>query len=98
MRAVVLALTLLAGCIEPAPEIQCGTLICPASSVCLPNGTCVTQEDAAACAGLDAGAACTTPVFTGTCRGGACYPPVCGDGFIECSVQCDGTLTTQDCV
>jgi hypothetical protein len=97
MRAVVLALTLCA-CIEPAAEVHCGDLICPASSVCLPTGTCATQEDVAACMGIADGAACQTMVFAGTCRGGVCYPPVCGDGFIEGSEQCDGPVTGTDCV
>ncbi len=87
-----------AACIKPAPEIACGALVCPSDSVCLADDTCVPGDQAAACAGLDEGAACMTAQFTGTCLGGACFAPVCGDGVIEGSEQCDGPVTGTDCV
>ena len=39
-----------------------------------------------------------TAAFDGTCRGGACFAPVCGNGVIEGSEQCDGPVTNTDCV
>ena len=95
---VVVVVAMLAGCIEPAAEVTCGDLICPSTSVCLANGTCATHDDAAACDGLNDGATCQTPVFAGTCRGGACFAPVCGNGVVEGTEQCDGSVGSIDCV
>ncbi len=97
LRLVALAVAV-AACIKPAPEIACGDLVCPGDAVCLANNTCVPAAQASACDGLADGAACTTAAFDGTCLGGACFAPVCGDGVIEGSEQCDGPVTTTDCV
>ena len=84
-------------CIEPPAEVACGALTCPATDVCLADGTCTTAEDAAACAGLPDGMTCTTPAFQGVCRVGACRAATCGDGFVDGSEQCDGSVNV-DCV
>ncbi|HSD87485.1 MAG TPA: hypothetical protein VLB44_08215 [Kofleriaceae bacterium] len=89
--------SLLAGCIEP--ELQpCGDLLCAADSVCLPSGTCATQESLDVCKGMAEGATCTTSVFTGSCVMGVCTAPRCGDGVVSGSEQCDGQVSGVDCV
>jgi hypothetical protein len=99
MRAVaVVVLMLSSSCLKPSGEITCGDNICPSTSVCLPNGSCALSQDVAACDSHVDGDSCQTPVFVGTCRSGVCYPPVCGDGLVEASEQCDGAVTGVDCV
>ncbi len=81
-----------AACLEPA-TIQCddGSL-CPAGFVCQADGACASAEQVAACLDLDEGAPCAIPgVEAGTCRGGLCLAPRCGNGFVEpaSGEQCD---------
>jgi hypothetical protein len=96
-RVLVVVTLALAGCIEPA-FVTCGDLVCPAGSVCLPNGLCATADAVAACAGIADGAPCHTPLFDGSCIAGACTPDRCGDGVVEGIEQCDGPVTGVDCV
>src|SRR5262245_11006590 len=90
-------LAFVASCVEPQLK-PCGDVLCSADSVCLPNGLCASQEAVDACVGKPEGAACDTPLFTGSCVAGACTPPRCGDGVVSGSEQCDGSVTGIDCV
>lgn len=88
---------LLGACIR-SHDVRCGDLLCPESSVCLPSGRCASEGAITACAGLAPNAACSTPLFDGTCIDGACTPTVCGDGLVAGNEQCDGSVQGVDCV
>jgi hypothetical protein len=92
-----LAAVLATSCIRPSQR-ACGDRICPPDTVCLASGTCAGQDAVAACDGQLEGAACATTGIAGSCIGGACTPATCGNGYVEGSEQCDGPVTSVDCV
>lgn len=97
MRCWLASLLVLTGCVQPDLQ-RCGDLLCSADSVCLNNSRCVTPDAIEACNGLSDGMGCSTLVFMGTCEGGVCTAPRCGDGIVTGSEQCDGPVTGVDCV
>jgi cysteine-rich repeat protein len=78
----------IAACIHD-PSIRCGELACPAGLVCTAIG-CASEDQLAACAGLDDGAVCMTPSFpVGSCTSGVCEEVACGDGKLVGPEVCD---------
>ncbi|HUS32101.1 MAG TPA: DUF4215 domain-containing protein [Kofleriaceae bacterium] len=84
MRLAVIALLLLASCVQ-SKSVTCGSLVCSEASVCAPSGDrCVLAIQADACEGRADRDACTyTGVAMGICNGAVCYPIGCGNGLVE---------------
>lgn len=85
--------------------VDCGEGIsCPTGLHCvrdpvLPQTTCASTEQAAACEGHTNGDTCAVGLVTGTCFGGACLPGVCGDRIVDAAEACDdgNTIGSDGC-
>jgi hypothetical protein len=90
MTVFVVAVALLAGCLEPGEA--CGDGFCNAGTVCDPVHTlCIYPEQRASCAALDEGTPCEVRgVQPGACHDGVCIAIACGDGRAEGDEECDG--------
>ncbi len=96
VRAVLALCLIQVACGLDDQLVRCGDLACPVGMVCT-SGGCATFEQAAACEGLAAGAACSASGREGTCTGGACHPVACGNGVIDASEVCDdGNVLSGD--
>lgn len=92
------ALLFLVGCLEPQ-LVLCGDgRACPIGTTCqLALETCVTDEQLAACSGIENGETCELDADPGTCVEGACFLPRCGDRILEQGEACDdGNFTSGD--
>src|SRR5512143_399955 len=90
---IALLLSMGTGCIREN-LVDCGDYLCSASQVCVVSG-CATAEQAMACQSKSDGDPCTTIEITnGTCIGGACHAPVCGDRLVEIGEVCDDGNTS----
>ncbi|MBL0217097.1 MAG: hypothetical protein IPQ07_24890 [Myxococcales bacterium] len=94
---VVLLCGVLAACKLEADLVECGDLLCPSDSVCLPDG-CASAGDVAACEGLAENGMCSTAaVAVGYCTSGVCRGVFCGDGKMGFREVCDdGNVSAGD--
>lgn len=93
MRAFIVLLACLGGCVETSTVVCSGDRICPAGSICddVHHG-CTTRELMAACAPLADGATCTIDLpDDGVCDASVCIPARCGDGYRLGGEACDGS-------
>jgi hypothetical protein len=88
----------LGGCFGPDAS-TCGSLVCPAGSVCSADESrCIANAQLAACRGVADGADCIVSDANGTCREGVCEPWHCGDQVRNGGETCDGDdLGGVDC-
>ncbi len=89
----------LSACTIHSDLVICGDgRACPVGTTCNNAAeTCVTDEQIAACGTLTDGELCTLPSGPGTCVGGACFEPRCGDRIVETGEVCDdGNLVPGD--
>lgn len=99
MRVVVVVVLALAGCVQSSSR-HCGNgVVCPEGQSCAQVGDpaqtlCVTDEQTAACNGIDEGMACADSPAA-TCHGGACFVDVCGNELRDASEACDDGNTTS---
>jgi hypothetical protein len=71
---------------------NCGPLVCPNNTTCMPGNQCIDSDLVQACTGQPDGAPCTVPGLpTNKCLGGVCQASRCGDGRVTGNEQCDGT-------
>ena len=97
MRCALVVLLLTGSCIDSG-LVECGDLTCPVDAVCV-SGACFPKDRVAACTGLVDGTPCTTSELPdGTCTNGVCVGPICGDGIVEGTEQCDGSVSTMSCL
>jgi cysteine-rich repeat protein len=98
--AVVSATLVLTGCLQ-SRSTQCGDLLCPAGTVCAPDGArCVTLGQVAACKDREEGAACTLAESAASfCVRTICTPVRCGDGLRMGTEACDdgNTVSCDGC-
>jgi len=85
------------GCIRDS-LVQCGDLLCPVGTQCVPAaGACFPDDRIDACLAADDGTACVAgSVENGVCRSGVCFPPGCGDGIVEAGEDCDGVVANGE--
>ena len=86
--SVVWFVTVAAGCVKSADESCGGSMVCSAGTTCVAltregesGFACASDDQLAACSGMDDGAGCMVDGVDGSCLGGACLPSVCGDGI-----------------
>ena len=95
-------LCVLGACANPS-LVDCGDgTVCPGGFACVqsqrlgqPVTTCADPDAQAACAGKSDGATCTLSNSPGTCAGGACAVPQCGDGGRRAAEVCDDGNTVS---
>lgn len=81
---------LLGGCLRP-DSIPCGSLVCPADSVCAADESrCIANAQLDACRGVAEAADCMVSATNGTCHEGVCEPWRCGDLARNGGESCDG--------
>jgi hypothetical protein len=97
MHKHLFVLALVAGCWRP-PTNYCGVnsknedTFCPEGLTCdIVNDRCLTNEQAAACRGLQDGDLCTADGRSSRCSAGSCLP-ACGDGVLDDGEECDGNI------
>lgn len=95
--AVVVALSLVSGCMS-FNEVQCSDgHLCPPGSRCDDiNGGCILSSQVKACDGIVDGENCTIDGADGTCVNGACVAWRCGDNRLNPGEACDHTPSGPD--
>ncbi|MEZ4368606.1 MAG: hypothetical protein R2939_20345 [Kofleriaceae bacterium] len=88
MHRVALALPLFTACL-PSTVTPCGEAVCPADSVCRPDGSCASTEAVRACEG-DPDDCSTSQIPSGRCLAGVCVALSCGDGVRTDPEPCEG--------
>lgn len=91
-------IALMAGCLS-VDGVPCGDRVCAAGAACdEARGVCLTPEQVLACedkADLDP---CTIGGAAGSCQGGACFVPFCGDHIRNGAEECeDNDFGGADC-
>ncbi len=97
VRAYVVVLCALTACIETGLVLCENGIACPAGTVCdEPHKTCVTPEQATACAFLPENAPC---LDNGACHHGICVPIECGNWLRDPLEMCDdgNTISGDGC-
>lgn len=91
----VLALVLLAGCLQP-PQLQpCGDNFCLEGTTCVADTVCATADQISACDGLADRAMCSVNGGVGICDLGVCVPTGCGNEIVDPDEECDDGNTTS---
>jgi len=91
---VAIAAAWLAGCVGDT-LVPCGELLCASGQICTAGG-CASPANAAACLGLTETEPCTSGTGeAGSCLGGSCRVPVCGNGTRELGEACDDSNQTS---
>ncbi|MBA3464078.1 MAG: hypothetical protein H0T46_29250 [Deltaproteobacteria bacterium] len=83
----------LAGCVSSQAEVCPDGTLCAGNTICdeRPSGgyRCLTEEQQAACNGLEEGVDCSIGDQPGACRDGSCELFFCGDGYLTAGEACD---------
>lgn len=91
----VLALVLIAGCLQP-PQLQpCGDNFCLEGTTCIADTLCASADQVAACDGLADEAMCSVNGGVGICDRGVCIPTGCGNAIVDPDEVCDDGNTTS---